>query len=220
MREASLPHEPREFSSAKRGILRHLKRTPDASLAEIARMSGISKVAALRHLQELEAERWIERSYRRGRVGRPAVCFRLTDGSDRLFPQGYGEISHYALAFIERRLGRPAVAELLQERAHEVVDRNRSRLASGDLRARVSELVRIRSEGGYMAELGTRRQGVVEMRELNCPIRTVAQAYPEACETERRLFESLLHARIDVTHRVVAGDPVCRFRIRDGGARR
>ncbi len=216
MREAPPRPEPHGFSSAQREILRYLKRTPDASLAEIAQRSGTSKVAALRHLRELEADRWLERSYRRGGVGRPAVCFRLTEGSESLFPQAYDEISGYALAFIERRLGRPAVGELLQERAREVAERNRSRLASGDLRARVSELARLRTEEGYMAELGTRRRGAVEMHELHCPIRSVAQAYPEACETERRLFESLLHAQIEITHRVVTGDPVCHFRIRAG----
>ncbi len=212
--------EARGFSSAKREIVLYLKRTPDASLAEIARASDISKAAALGHLQELETERWIERSYRRGSVGRPAVCFRLAEGSDGLFPQGYGEMSRCALAFIERRLGRPAVVELLQERAREVADLNRARLASGDLRARVSELARIRTEGGYMAELGARRRDAIEMREHNCPILTVAQEYPEACDAERRMFESLLHARIEVSHRVVAGDPVCRFWIRDASADR
>lgn len=210
--------EARGFSSAKREIVLYLKRTPDASLAEIARASDVSKAAALGHLRELETERWIERSYRRGSVGRPAVGFRLAEGSDGLFPQGYGEMSRCALAFIERRLGRPAVVELLQER--EVADLNRARLASGDLRARVSELARIRTEGGYMAELGARRRDAIEMREHNCPILTVAQEYPEACDAERRMFESLLHARIEVSHRVAAGDPVCRFWIRDASADR
>lgn len=218
---ASAPaRQPGGFSSTKRQILLYLKRTPDASLTDIAHASGISKVAALGHLQKLETGRWIERSYRRGSVGRPSVCFRLAEGSDGLFPQNYGEMSRCALAFIERRLGRPAVVELLQERAREVADLNRPRLASGDLRTRVSELARIRTEGGYMAELGARRRDAVEMREHNCPILTVAQEYPEACETERRMFESLLHARIEVSHRVVAGDPVCRFWIRDAPANR
>lgn len=215
MTDAAAAPESRGFSSAKRATLLYLKRTPDASLAEIAGAMGISKVATLGHLQELEAGHWVERSYRRGPVGRPSVCFRLAESSDGLFPQAYGEISRCALTFIERRLGRPAVVELLQERAREVADANRARLARGDLRERVSELVQIRTEGGYMAEVGTRRKGAVEMREHNCPILGVAEQYPEACETERRLFESLLRARVEVSHRVVAGDPVCRFWIRE-----
>lgn len=207
--------ELRSFAGTKRTILLFLKRTPLASLEETAHAAGISKVAALHHLRQLEMQGWVERSYRRGAVGRPAVCFRLAATSAELFPQNYAEMSRCALAFIERRLGRPAVVELLQQRAHDLVDRHRTRVGNRPLAQRVAELARIRTEGGYMAEVGQRRAGAVEMLEHHCPIVELAETYPEACETERRMFESLLGARVGVTHRVVAGDPVCRFWIKE-----
>lgn len=204
----------RSFAGTKRTILLYLKRQPLASLEEVAKDAGISKVAALAHLRRLESEGWVERSFRHGEVGRPAVCFRLSTGSAELFPQSYAEMSRCALAFIERRLGRPAVVELLQDRAHELIEQYRSRIGDRPLPKRVEELAHIRSEGGYMAEVGQRRQGAVELQEHNCPILGLAETYPEACETERRMFETLLQARVGVSHRVVAGDPVCRFWIK------
>jgi len=203
------------YSSPKRGILLLLKRRPNASLAEIATELEISKVAALSHLEKLEADQLVVRSYRAGKVGRPRVLFRLAPGALTLFPQGYTEMSLCALEFIERRLGRPAVAELLTQRAHDVADRNASRLRGEPLVGRVEELVKIRTEGGYMAEMGPRRKATIEMVEHNCPILAIAQRFPEACETERRMFESMLRARVEVSHRVVAGDPVCRFLLRE-----
>ncbi len=203
------------YSSPKRGILLLLKRQPDASLAEIAQSLDISKVAALGHLEKLESDKLVVRSYRAGKVGRPRVLFRLAPGALALFPQGYTEMSLCALEFIERRLGRSGVAELLAQRAHEVAERNAPRLKSGSLAGRVEELVRIRTEGGYMAEMGPRRKGTVEMVEHNCPILAIAGRFPEACETERRMFESMMRARVEVSHRVVAGDPVCRFLLRE-----
>ncbi len=205
------PTEASGYSSPKRGILVHLKRSPNTSLGEVARELGISKVAALSHLERLEADGLLARAYRAGKVGRPEVLFSLTPRATALFPQGYTEMSICALEFIERRLGRPAVAELLGQRAADVADRHRNRVGTGRLPDRVRELVRIRTESGYMAEMGTRRKDSVEMLEHNCPILAIAERFPEACETERRMFESLLHARVDVSHRVVAGDPVCRF---------
>ena len=202
-------------STSKSAALTLLKRGPDSSLAQVAHGLAISKVAALGHMQRLESEGLVERSYRAGHVGRPTVLFRLTERGSTLFPQAYTEMSRCALEFIERRLGREAVAELLSQRASEVADRNWSRLQSGPLPARVAELARVRTEGGYMAEIGGRRPGVVELREHNCPILALAREYPEACETERRMFESVLRAKVEVSHRVVAGDPVCRFLIRD-----
>jgi len=215
-----MPRSPNDHfrespSSSKSAALTLLKRSPDSSLDAVATGLGISKVAALGHMQRLESEGLVQRSYQAGHVGRPRVHFRLTERGATLFPQAYTEMSLCALEFIERRLGREAVAELLSQRAGEVADRNWSRVRTGPLASRVAELARIRSEGGYMAEVAGRRAGSVELREHNCPILALARQYPEACETERRMFESLLHAKVDVSHRVVAGDPVCRFLIRD-----
>lgn len=216
-----MSNEPGEltpgYSSTKQAILALLKRRPGASLAEVAQELRISKAAVLGHLPPLEREGLVERAYQAGHVGRPRVVFRLTDRATALFPQGYTEMSICALEFIERRLGRTGVVQLLQERAHEMEDRHRGRLDLPQLRDRVDELARIRTEGGYMAETGARTRGSFEIREHHCPILALAGRFPEACETERRMFETLLHARVDVDHRLAAGDSVCRFRVRPGG---
>ncbi|MCI4331292.1 MAG: MarR family transcriptional regulator [Thermoplasmata archaeon] len=205
---------PEGFSSPKQRTLLFLKRSPGASLAEVAGELGVSKVAALRHLASLEAEGLVERSYQRNGVGRPRVHFRLGRGSSRLFPQAYTQMSICALQFIEGKLGRDAVVTLLKQRTREVEVERRGQMRSPELSARVTELVKIRQEGGYMAEVGARRRGSHELLEHNCPVLAIAERFPEACEVERKMFESLLRARVETSHRVVAGDPVCRFVIR------
>jgi DeoR family transcriptional regulator, suf operon transcriptional repressor len=208
------PASAKGFSSAKRDLLVLLKQQPGLSLAQIAASRGISKVAALRHLCALEDQGLVERSYARGALGRPSVHFRLSERSAGIFPQAYTQMSISALEYIERHLGRTGVVGMLQERSHDVADQNRSRMSAPALRDRVAELARLRTEGGYMAELGGRKGSVVELREHNCPILAIAGRYPEACDIERRMFESLLGANVATSHRVVAGDPVCRFLIR------
>jgi DeoR family transcriptional regulator, suf operon transcriptional repressor len=211
---AETPRGPEGFSSPKRELLLMLKQRPGLSLREIAQRRKISKVAALKHLSVLEREGLVERSYERQRIGRPSVHFRLSAHSRRLFPEAYTQMSICALEFIERQLGHDSVVRMLQERTREVEEQGRPRLKAPDLPSRVQELVQIRSEGGYMAELGSQRGKTIEMREHNCPILAVASRYPEACEVERRLFETMLKASVETSHRVVAGDPVCRFLIR------
>jgi predicted ArsR family transcriptional regulator len=208
------PAETNGFSSSKRELLVLLKQRPDLSLADISLARGISKVAVLHHLTALEDQGLVERSYERSKVGRPAVHFRLSQKSANIFPQAYTQMSLTALDFIERRLGRDAVVGMLQERSHDLTEQNRTRLSAPVLRQRVEQLARLRSEGGYMAEVGGKKGAVVEMREHNCPILAIAGQYPEACEVERRMFESMLKANVSTSHRVVAGDPVCRFLIR------
>lgn len=211
---------PPPYSSAKREILLLLKRRPDAALAEVAEALGISKVAVLGHVRQLEADGLVGRAYQAGRIGRPRVVFRLTEAAATYFPHNYVEMSRCALEFIEERLGRPAVRELLARRAADVAQRHRGRIRGPTLPARVGELARVRTEGGYLAEVGARRRGSVELLEHNCPILALAQRFPEACETERQMFASLLGARVDVSHRVVAGDAVCRFVVREDRSRR
>jgi DeoR family transcriptional regulator, suf operon transcriptional repressor len=198
-------------SSPKRAILLGLKTAGETDLESIAASLRISKVAALRHLTQLEGDGLVERSYRSGGVGRPRVQFRLSRTSAKLFPEAYSKMSVCALQFIERSLGRDAVVRMLQERSREVASESRPHLNGATLTDRVGELAHLRSEGGYMAEVGARRSGSVELLEHNCPILAIAEQFPEACDVERRMFESLLDAKVETSHRVVAGDAVCRF---------
>ncbi len=201
------------FSSAKRSVLLLLKRTSVVSVAAVARALGISRAAAWKHLASLEAAGWVEREYRRGPRGRPAAAFRLAARSRPLFPQAYTEMSLGALAFLERRDGRIAVREMLEERGAALGAKHAPRLDRPDLFERVRELAKIRDEEGYMASASRAGRSGFELLEHNCPILAVAERYGEACEVERRLFQRLLRAEVAVSHRVVAGDPVCRFRI-------
>ncbi len=165
----------------------------------------------------LETKGLVERSFKVGGRGRPRAFFNLSKNSATLFPEAYTHMTLCALNFIEEKLGREAVVRLLKQRAQEVLDANRNRIPEGGLSDRVGELVKIRDEGGYMAELGHARKNVVEMLEHNCPIMAVAETYPEACGVEREMFQSLIRADVETSHRVVAGDPVCRFLIRSRG---
>jgi predicted ArsR family transcriptional regulator len=202
------------FSSTKKQILLTLKRDGSVSLGDLARGLGLSKMATLKHLNALEAKGLLERSSRSGGRGRPRAIFALTQKSSGLFPEAYTHMTLCALRFIEDKLGRDAIVRLLEQRAQEVLDVNRRRVPEAGLREKVSALAKIRDEGGYMAEVGRAGKNTVEMLEHNCPIMAVAEAYPEACGIEREMFQKLLHADVETSHRVVAGDPVCRFLIR------
>src|SRR3989442_14232934 len=205
------------LSSAKRTVLLTLKRHGTVSLTEMAGELRISKMATLKHLNGLEAKGLLERSYKAGGRGRPQAFFNLSKNSATLFPEAYTHMTLCALNFIEEKLGRDAVVRLLQQRAQEVLDANRNRIPDSSLKDRVGELVKIRDEGGYMAEMGNSRKNVVEMLEHNCPIMAVAETFPEACGVEREMFQNLIHADVETSHRFVAGDPVCRFLIRPRG---
>ena len=208
------------FSATKKRVLLLLKRGGSASLADLAGALRISKMATLKHMNGLEAKGLVERFFPPGGRGRPRVFFKLTTRARSLFPAAYAHMTETALKFIEKRLGRKAVEDMLKQRAQEVYERHRGDLESGgDLRGRVERLAEIRDEDGYMAELASARKNTFELLEHNCPVFAVADKYWEACAVERDLFQKLLRADVETSHRVVAGDPVCRFLIRARGKR-
>ena len=202
------------FSSTKKRLLLLLKREGPTSLEDLASALRISKMAALKHMSAFETKGLVGRSFRPGGRGRPRVIFSLTSKASPLFPEAYVQMTEAALGFVEKKLGREAVEDLLKQRTQELYAKHRGRMEGKDLRGRVEELVQIRDAGGYMADLGTARKDTIEMLEHNCPIYAVAQKYGEACAVEQDLFRKLLKADVDASHRVVAGDPVCRFLIR------
>ena len=202
------------FSATKKRLLDILKRSGERSLSQLAEDLSISKMAVLKHLAVLEDKGLVERSFAAEGRGRPRAHFRLTRKAAHLFPEAYTHLTLCALRLIEERLGRDAVVHLLRQRAQEVSDANARRFEDEDFGARVRTHVALREEGGYMAESARIGRNTAELLEHNCPILAISERYGEACQVEVELFEKLLHADVEASHRVVAGDPVCRFVIR------
>jgi predicted ArsR family transcriptional regulator len=85
-----------------------------------------------------------------------------------------------------------------------------------DFDKQVKELARIRDEEGYIAESKkSKGDGKYILLEYNCPIIHIAEKHWEACSTETELFEKLLGAKIETTHRAAKGDSVCKFIIKE-----
>ena len=89
------------------------------------------------------------------------------------------------------------------------------RLKGLDFNKQVKELARIRDEEGYIAESRSKSDGKHVLLEYNCPIIHIAEKHWEACSTETELFEKLLGANIDTTHRAAKGDLICKFVIKE-----
>jgi len=202
------------FASTKREILLTLKRDGEVDLGTLARRLRVSKMAVYRHVKDLEASGLIERSTKRSGVGRPRLTLKLAPGASSIFPKAYSSITCAVLEFIEKKMGREAVEDALRSRQATVLPDYERRVRSDDLGERVHELAVIRDQEGYMAEVRGGAKGRYELFEYNCPIVAVAEKYGEACEVENELFRRVLRADVDTTHRVVAGDHVCRFLIR------
>jgi predicted ArsR family transcriptional regulator len=65
-----------------------------------------------------------------------------------------------------------------------------------------------------MAEIKKLSERTFELCEYNCPILQISEKYSEACNSERELFQDLLGAEVESTHRIISGAKTCRFVIK------
>jgi predicted ArsR family transcriptional regulator len=205
------------FSESKKKLLYYLKVMQQAGLEELANVMKVSRMAVHKHLRLLQQRGLVEAVEKRGHVGRPRMMYQLTSQSKTVFPKSYSAIATHALDFIERNMGKEAVKKVLHERQSELFDQYYKRLKYLDFDKQVKELARIRDEEGYIAESKKETKsgsGKYVLLEYNCPIIHIAEKHWEACSTETELFEKLLGADIETTHRAAKGDLICKFIIK------
>ncbi|MDW0282661.1 MAG: helix-turn-helix transcriptional regulator [Nitrososphaeraceae archaeon] len=210
-----LENVPEGFSEPKKKLLYYLKIMQQAGLEELANVMKVSRMAVHKHLDLLQQRGLVEGIETRGHVGRPRMVYQLTSQSKSVFPKSYGAIATHALDFIERNMGKEGVKKVLYERQGELFDQYYKRLKGLDFNKQVKELARIRDEEGYIAESRSKSDGKHVLLEYNCPIIHIAEKHWEACSTETELFEKLLGANIDTTHRAAKGDLICKFVIKE-----
>ena len=205
------------FSEPKKKLLYYLKVMHQAGLEDLAAVMKISRMAVHKHLSSLQQRGLVEAIESRGRVGRPKMIYQLTSQSKTVFPKSYSAIATQALDFIERNMGKEGVEKVLRERQSELFDLYYKRLKGMDFDKQVKELARIRDEEGYMAESKKESKGGRKhvLLEYNCPIIHIAERHWEACSIETELFEKLLDADIQTTHRAAKGDAICKFMIKE-----
>ena len=112
-------------------------------------------------------------------------------------------------------MGKNAVELVLRERQRGLFDKYYSLLKQLDFDNKVKELAKIRDEEGYIAESKkNKKNNNHTLLEYNCPIIMIAEKHWEACYIETELFEKVLDAKIETTHRAAKGDSVCKFVIK------
>ena len=203
-------------SDPKRKILYYLKVMKQAGLKDLSKVMKISRMAVHKHLSDLQDRGLVESAEIRKGVGRPTMQYSLTSTGKTAFPKSYGEIATHALDYVEKKMGKNAVESVLRERQKELLEKYSIRMKDMKFNEKVKELARIRDEEGYIAESKKdRKRNSHTLLEFNCPIIMIAEKHWEACSIETELFEHVLDAKVEVTHRAAKGDSICKFLIKE-----
>jgi predicted ArsR family transcriptional regulator len=189
-------------------ILRLLKAEGRASLAELAGRLGVSKQAALRHLEVLQVEGVVQRAAQpSGAPGRPEHIYTLTAAALERFPQAHRELAAELVHFLPEA----QLESFFSQRAARLEAEYSARLDGLDFEERVRELARLASEHGHMAQVVSEADGTVAIRHCHCPIADVAGETGHPCRQEQEMYGRLLGREVVRTTYIPDAEPACTF---------
>lgn len=207
------------YRGSRGAVLLELKRSPGLVVRDLARRLALSDNAVRHHLKELEAEGLIVRAREQRGVGAPSHAWHLSPLAEGLFPTGYAETLTAMLDEVTRRDGRAAAVALLEAHFGRALGRIAGQVEGSSPAERVEHVARIRTSQGYMAE-GAAGPCCGTLVEHHCPIRVLAERYPEVCAIEERHMGELLGGHVERRKHLLGGDAACEYRVRfaDGEA--
>ena len=202
------------FPSTKQNILQYFLKKGQGTATQLAKALELSSQAIRRHLSELEGEGLIEYESVQKGMGRPQHIYRLSQQGRSLFPNRYGEFTVSFLDTLVETVGEDRVIKVLEKQWQRKAQEYRDRLGNGTLLERISKLVQIRQEEGYMAELYQQNQQNFILTEYNCAISQVAESYPSVCGQELEMFSAILpDCTVERTHWLNNGEHRCGYLI-------
>lgn len=208
-----------QHTSTKQDILDYLLKQGEGTAHELADTFNISPQATRRHLKDLEDLGLIEFKSVQTGMGRPNHVYQLSrHGRDR-YPHGYGEFTVSFLDTLMETVGEEQVTEVLHKQWQRKALEYRKKIGQGTLKERVHNLVELRQEEGYMAELHIVKTSQPSeqyvLAEHNCAISDVAESFPNICGHELEMFSDILpDCIVERTHWINNGEHSCGYLIK------
>jgi predicted ArsR family transcriptional regulator len=150
-------------------------------------------------------------------VGRPSQFWGLTALGHGAFPDTHAELTVQLLRTIRQTLGEDAIDHLIAAREDETRQTYRAAMdGKRNLRERLDELVRLRSQEGYMAACEDPGDGTFLFVENHCPICAAATSCQGFCRAELNVFRDVLGPDVDIerAEHILAGARRCAYVVR------
>jgi len=206
----------KQLPESRRAIVAALKEHGSATIAELAPRLALTGEAVRQQLLQLQREGWIEAASDaasvRGRTGRPATRYRLTDAGEHLFPKHYDTLAVAIIDALAEEVGVDAAARVLARVTSDRVTAIAPTLDGLTLEARL-EILRgwYSDDDPYMT---FERDGAdYRLVERNCPYYNTAMSRPALCSVSVNALTQLLGVRVHREEKFQDGDGRCVFRV-------
>jgi predicted ArsR family transcriptional regulator len=199
---------------SRRAILIALKTQGPSTIAQLADLLQLTGEAVRQQLLQLQREGWVEsriaRSEERGRTGRPATRYSLTEAGDHLFPKNYDLLNIAFIDAVADELGPDAAKRMLKRVSDDRASTVSASLRGRTLEERVEALKNFYLEGDPHMQV-QKSDGVFRLVERNCPYINTAMQRPALCSVSVNALTRILGVRVEREKTFQAGDGRCVF---------
>lgn len=202
------------MQSTRQAILDYLRMHREASVRDLSQELSLTTTGIRQHLAVLEEAGLVSFREVKGRVGRPALIYSLTEAAEALYPKAYDRL---LIAMLQS--AREVCEGDLQGRLVAAVG---SRLAAsfpdasdGTLATRATTAAEyLRAEGNIVeVEVIERSPGVVRIVQRTCPYQGASAVAPSVCAIDTERLSRATGCEVELTESRPSGDEHCVFEL-------
>jgi predicted ArsR family transcriptional regulator len=155
----------------RRAILKLLKQEGSMDALALASRLNVTAMAVRQHLYALQEEQLVTYFEESRSMGRPAKLWQLTPAANRLFPDGYAELTLSLIDSVKEAFGEAGLEQLLDVRTrHQIAAYQAQIPIQEELQQKLEALATLRRDEGYMAQIQSKDDGSFLLIENHCPI--------------------------------------------------
>ncbi|NOU96773.1 transcriptional regulator [Paenibacillus sp. LMG 31456] len=200
----------------RKAITNILKQHGPADAGTLASMLEITTMAIRQHLYSLQEEALISYREEARPMGRPAKLWELTPLANKLFPDGYADLTVSLIESMKEAFGDAGLERLLEVRNKKQLEHYQNQIPEGKtVQCKLEILADIRTQEGYMAEVKEQEDGGYLLIEKHCPICEAAAVCTGLCQNEMNIFQSILGEQVNIerVEHILAGKSRCVYNI-------
>jgi predicted ArsR family transcriptional regulator len=206
-----------QLPDSRRAILIALKQHGASTIARLADALELTGEAVRQQLLQLQRDGWIEArtgrdALERGRTGRPATLYRLSEAGDHLFPKHYDALTIVMIDAIGEELGADATKRVLARVTEDRVTSMGALVRDLPLPEKILSLKNWYLEDDpYMEAVASNDD--YRLVERNCPFYNTAMRRPALCSVSVNALTKIFGVRVVREERFQNGDGRCVFRV-------
>jgi len=199
--------------SSDRTLLDVVRRHGPMTVADMAKVLGVTATAVRNRLTRLVGSGMVERRLEHGGRGRPRHLYQASPEAHRRLGQNYAELAVVLwgemMGTVEDRKLRRILFGRITERLAQLY---RSQVTGEGWEGRLVQLGTILNDRGIEAEVTSGEGGMMPvLKQHSCPYYELAEVDRAVCAMERKMFEKVLGRGLRLSHCRLDGHRSCDF---------